>query len=98
MADKLPIIYLARHGETAWTVSGQHTGLTDLPLTEQGERNARNLGERLRGLTFARVFASHLQRASGHANWPASGECTASIAIWWNGTISNIKDARPPRS
>jgi broad specificity phosphatase PhoE len=63
MIDRLPIIYLARHGETAWSVSGQHTGLTDLPLTEQGERNARNLGERLRGLTFARVFASPLQRA-----------------------------------
>jgi len=63
MMGSLPIIYLARHGETAWTVSGQHTGLTDLPLTEQGERNARNLGERLRGLTFARVFASPLQRA-----------------------------------
>src|SRR5262245_32754276 len=63
MIERLPIIYLARHGETAWTVSGQHTGVTDLPLTEQGERNARNLGERLRGLTFTRVLASPLQRA-----------------------------------
>jgi broad specificity phosphatase PhoE len=63
MAESLPIIYLARHGETAWTLSGQHTGLTDLPLTEQGERNARNLGARLRGLTFRRVLASPLQRA-----------------------------------
>src|SRR5260370_18165950 len=63
MIDRLTIIYLARHGETAWTVWGQHTGLTDLPLTEQGERNARNLGERLRGLTFAGVLTSPLQRA-----------------------------------
>jgi broad specificity phosphatase PhoE len=63
MAESLPIIYLARHGETAWTLSGQHTGLTDLPLTEQGERNARNLGARLRGLTFRQVLASPLQRA-----------------------------------
>jgi probable phosphoglycerate mutase len=62
MIDRLPIIYLARHGETAWTLSGQHTGLTDLPLTEQGELNARNLGERLRGLTFIKVLASPLQR------------------------------------
>jgi probable phosphoglycerate mutase len=57
------MIYLARHGETAWTVSGQHTGLTDIPLTERGEGNARRLGERLRGLAFAKVFASPLQRA-----------------------------------
>ncbi len=59
----LPMLYLARHGETAWTVSGQHTGRTDLPLTERGERNARQLGERLRGRSFARVLTSPLQRA-----------------------------------
>jgi probable phosphoglycerate mutase len=64
MIVKLPIIYLARHGETAWSLSGQHTGLTDLPLTEQGELNARNLGERLHGLTFNKVLASPLQRAT----------------------------------
>ena len=63
MNQVLPIVYLARHGETAWTLSGQHTGLTDLPLTERGERNARRLQERLRGLTFAKVFTSPLQRA-----------------------------------
>jgi broad specificity phosphatase PhoE len=63
MSQHLPVIYLARHGETAWTVSGQHTGLTDLPLTEHGERNARRLGERLKGLTFSRVLTSPLQRA-----------------------------------
>ena len=63
MIERLPIIYLARHGETEWTLSGQHTGLTDLPLTERGERNAHNLGERLHGLTFTKVFASPLQRA-----------------------------------
>jgi broad specificity phosphatase PhoE len=63
MSEVLPVISLARHGETAWSLSGQHTGLTDLPLTERGERNARRLGERLRGSTFARVFTSPLQRA-----------------------------------
>ena len=63
MAEALPVIYLARHGETAWSLSGQHTGRTDLPLTESGERNARALGERLRGLVFAKVFTSPLQRA-----------------------------------
>jgi len=61
--NELPIVYLARHGETAWTVTGQHTGLTDLPLTERGERNARALAERLTGLDFAKVLSSPLQRA-----------------------------------
>ena len=64
MSEVLPIVYLARHGETAWTLSGQHTGLTDLPLTERGERNARLLGRRLAGMTFAKVFTSPLQRAT----------------------------------
>jgi probable phosphoglycerate mutase len=64
MSESLPTVYLARHGETAWSLSGQHTGLTDIPLTERGEQNARSLGERLRGLTFAQVFTSPLQRAS----------------------------------
>lgn len=59
-----PLIYLARHGQTAWSITGQHTGLTDLPLTERGERNARRLGERLKNMTFARVFHSPLQRAT----------------------------------
>jgi len=64
MQDPLPITYVARHGETAWTLTGQHTGLTDIPLTERGERNARRLGERLGGLDFAKVFTSPLRRAS----------------------------------
>jgi len=57
------MIYLARHSETAWSLTGQHTGLTDLPLTELGERNARRLRDRLRGLKFAKVFTSPLRRA-----------------------------------
>ena len=64
MSDALPTVYLARHGETAWSISGQHTGRTDLPLTERGERNARRLGERLKGFAFAKVFTSPLQRAA----------------------------------
>lgn len=63
MNESLPTIYLARHGETKWSLSGQHTGLTDLPLTERGEANARSLGERLAGRTFALVLTSPLQRA-----------------------------------
>jgi probable phosphoglycerate mutase len=64
MSETFPIIYVARHGETAWSVSGQHTGTTDLPLTDRGERNARRLEERFRGVTFAKVFTSPLQRAT----------------------------------
>lgn len=64
MSQELPVVYLARHGDTAWTLSGQHTGRTDLPLTENGEANARRLGERLKGMVFAEVFTSPLQRAA----------------------------------
>jgi len=64
VSHPFPVVYLARHGETAWTVTGQHTGLTDLPLTERGEQNARALGERLIGLSFAEVFTSPLRRAA----------------------------------
>jgi probable phosphoglycerate mutase len=64
MSELLPLVYLARHGETAWSLSGQHTGVTDLPLTERGQSNARRLGERLKEMKFARVFTSPLQRAS----------------------------------
>ena len=63
MSETFPVVYLARHGETAWSLTGQHTGLTDLPLTERGEENARRLGEPLRRLTFAKVFTSPLRRA-----------------------------------
>jgi broad specificity phosphatase PhoE len=63
MSEPLPVVYLARHGETAWSLSGQHTGITDLPLTDRGEHNARRLAERLKGLTFSEVFTSPLQRA-----------------------------------
>ena len=63
MENEHPIVYLARHGETAWSLTGQHTGLTDLPLTEAGEHIALRLGERLKGLNPAKVFTSPLQRA-----------------------------------
>lgn len=63
MSSELPVVYLARHGETAWSLTGQYTGLTDLPLTKQGERTARRLGERLKEIEFVKVFTSPLQRA-----------------------------------
>ena len=60
MPSELPRLFLARHGDTAWTDSRQHTGRTDLPLNERGEERARQLGERLRRFSFARVFTSPL--------------------------------------
>jgi broad specificity phosphatase PhoE len=73
MSEALPVVYLARHGNTAWTATGQHTGLTDLPLTPNGECNAGRLGERLKGMTFAKVFTSPLQRAARTAELAGFG-------------------------
>jgi probable phosphoglycerate mutase len=61
--DNLARLYLIRHGETAWSLSGQHTGRTDIPLTDKGEQQARRLAEQLRDVTFSRVFTSPRQRA-----------------------------------
>lgn len=63
MHEAFPRVFLLRHGETEWSLSGRHTGLTDLPLTERGENAARQVALRLHGLTFARVWVSPLRRA-----------------------------------
>jgi broad specificity phosphatase PhoE len=63
MNAPLPDLYLVRHGETAWSLSGQHTGLTDLPLTAAGEAQARRLRNRLEPTSFAKVLSSPLRRA-----------------------------------
>jgi probable phosphoglycerate mutase len=85
MSETPPIIYLARHGETAWSLSGQHTGTTDIPLTERGERNARRLGERLHGLVIAKVFTSPLIRAARTcelAGFGATAEVDPDLREW----------------
>ena len=63
MKRPLPTVYLVRHGATEWSLSGQHTGVTDLPLTPAGERQALALRDRLALSTFTAVFSSPLQRA-----------------------------------
>jgi len=63
MSERPLHIFLARHGETEWSVTGRHTGRKDIPLTTAGEEAARKLGERLRSRSFAAVFTSPLQRA-----------------------------------
>lgn len=96
MNESLPTVYLARHGETAWSLSGQHTGLTYLPLTERGERTARRLGERLNGLTFARVFTSPLQRARRTcelAGFAAVAELDPDLVEWNYGEYEGKRTA-----
>ncbi|MBZ9684374.1 MULTISPECIES: histidine phosphatase family protein [unclassified Mesorhizobium] len=63
MSSAFPQIHLVRHGETAWSLSGQHTGRTDMPLTPAGEAAARGVAERLKGLSFSAVWSSPSQRA-----------------------------------
>src|SRR5262245_22633882 len=85
MSDALPVVYLARHGETAWSLTGQHTGQTDLPLTERGAQNALKLGNRLKRLKFARVFTSPLRRASETcrlAGFGAVAEVVPDLVEW----------------
>ena len=96
MHDDLPVIYIARHGETAWTISGQHTGLTDLPLTTQGESNARGLRERLKGIEFAKVLTSPLQRARRTcelAGFGASAEVDNDLVEWNYGEYEGLRSA-----
>ena len=103
MSNLLPVIYLARHGETKWSLTGQHTGLTDLPLTKRGEDNARALRKRLTGLKFATVFTSPLQRATRTcelAGFGAVAEVDRNLLEWDYGqyeglTTAQIHDVRP---
>jgi probable phosphoglycerate mutase len=61
--NRLARIYLIRHGETEWPLSGQHTGRTDIPMTARGEDGARELGQRLRDIQFGRGLTTPRQRA-----------------------------------
>jgi probable phosphoglycerate mutase len=85
MPSDLPKLYLARHGDTAWTDTGRHTGRTDVPLSERGEEHARQLGDRLRGFSFVRVFTSPLVRASRTcmlAGFGAGAEVDRDLVEW----------------
>ena len=61
MKTQLPRVTLVRHGETEWSRAGLHTGRTDIPLLEEGERNASAVATRLAGKIFVRVLVSPLQ-------------------------------------
>jgi broad specificity phosphatase PhoE len=97
MSEVLPTVYMARHGNTAWTLSGQHTGLTDLPLTPDGERNAVRLGERLKGMKFAKVFTSPLQRAARTCELAGFGgvaETNPDLVEWDYGKYEGLTSAQ----
>ena len=96
MSDKFPKIYLARHGETEWSLSGQHTGVTDIPLTPKGERNARSLGQRLQGDRFTKVLTSPLQRAKRTcelAGFGAQAEVENDLVEWNYGEYEGRRTA-----
>ena len=96
MGEMLPTLYIARHGETAWSLSGQHTGFTDLPLTERGQCNARRLGDQLRGRSFAHEFTSPLQRARRTcelAGFGAEAEVDRDLLEWNYGDYEGLRTA-----
>ena len=93
MSEVLPVLYLARHGETAWSLSGQHTGLTDLPLTPNGEHNARRLGPQGH---VSQVFTSPLQRAARTcelAGFGAVAETDPDLVEWNYGQYEGLCSA-----
>ena len=91
---KLQRLYLVRHGETAWSLTGQHTGRTDIPLTAKGEKDARKLAERLHGATFNRVLTSPLQRAGRTAELAAPNkpaEIEPDLTEWDYGDYEGLR-------
>lgn len=96
-------LYLIRHGETKWSLSGQYTGRTDLPLTAHGKSAAREVGKRLQHVSFAHVLMSPLQRAQQTCAFaalkPAPG-VEPDLTEWSNGdyeghTRAEIRQSRP---
>ena len=96
MSGVLPNVCLARHGETAWSLSGQHTGLTDLPLTERGESDASALKLRLKIMTFSKVFTSPLKRAVRTCELAGFGdrsEIDPDLVEWNYGEYEGVRTA-----
>jgi probable phosphoglycerate mutase len=96
-------LYLIRHGETEWSLSGQYTGRADIPLTAYGEAAARKVGERLKNISFAHVLMSPLQRARqtcALAALETTPEIEPNLTEWDNGdyesqTPEEIREVRP---
>ena len=99
MTEALPLVYLGRHGETAWSLSGQHTGRTDLPLTENGERQAYALGAASARPPFAKVLTSPSQRAVRTCELAGFGARRRDRSRSWpSGITVSTRVAAPPTS
>ncbi|MBN9137018.1 histidine phosphatase family protein [Phyllobacterium sp.] len=93
MSNAYPEIYLVRHGQTEWSLSGQHTGRTDVPLTAAGEAAARTLAGRLQGLAFSAIWSSPSQRASKTCALAGFGDARVikdDLAEWDYGVYEGI--------
>ena len=96
-------VVLVRHGQTEWSLSGQHTGTTDMPLTDEGRRHAEALGARLSAWSFARVLTSPLSRAVDTCRLAGLGDCaqpTDDLREWDYGEYEgrrtvDIREERP---
>jgi probable phosphoglycerate mutase len=103
MSDSTAAIYLARHGETEWSLNHKHTGATDIPLTPRGEANARALAPRLQSVKFEHVFVSPRQRAKRTCELAGFGAAAVELpdlAEWNYGsyegvTTKEIRSRRP---
>jgi len=101
-SPSLPEVYYVRHGETAWSLSGQHTGTTEVPLNEDGEAKARQLAGTLRGIRFDRVWVSPRQRAQRTyelSGVPIPAEVEPDLAEWDYGDYEGVtsKDVKADR-
>ncbi|MDR3623960.1 MAG: histidine phosphatase family protein [Chlamydiales bacterium] len=94
MNPRTPLVYLLRHGQTEWSLSGQHTGLTDIPLTEKGKKEASLIAAGIHDVSFVKAFSSPLSRALetaqlAHLNCPI--ETRTDLLEWDYGEYEGIK-------
>lgn len=93
---QLPRLFLARHGDTAWTETRKHTGRTDIPLNEKGIERAHQLGEQLRRFSFTKVYSSPLQRARKTcevAGFGDKAEIDPDLSEWDYGEYEGLRTA-----
>jgi probable phosphoglycerate mutase len=93
-------LFVIRHGETEWSLSGQHTGVTEVPLTAHGEDEARALAPTFREIAFTRVLTSPRQRARRTcelAGLGAAAEVEPNLAEWGYGEYEGLTPAEIDR-